>query len=100
MEKINNWQFKENDLKKSFNQALKNEEFKEYISKIHLPVEELMKYTSLLEDSSKEYNNCKKCPNILACQNKVQGYAYLPEVKNKKLYFSYQACKYQNKYFI
>ena len=97
MEKLN-YQAKDDVLKKSFNQALKNEEFKNFVEKLHVPVETLMKYTSLLEESASEYNNCQNCKNLLACQNKVPGYAYLPEVKNKKISFSYQACKYQNKH--
>ncbi len=97
MEKLN-YQAKDDVLKKSFNQALKNEEFRSFVEKLHVPVETLMKYTSLLEESALEYNHCKNCKNLLACQNKVPGYAYLPEIKKQKLVFSYQACKYQNKH--
>lgn len=101
MEKVNTWNFtseQQNKLKSAFNQALKDEDFKVLISKLNLPVETLMKYTSTLQDSALEYANCCKCPKLMACQNKVTGYAYLPEVKNNQLRFSYQACRYQNKH--
>ena len=85
--KINNM-----DLLGNFNESLKDEKFKVLIDKLKLPYEELSKYTSLLEDSACEYNNCLHCKNILECKNKVKGYAYLPEVENKKLKFGYKMC--------
>lgn len=87
----------QNDLKSSFNEALKDEEFKEFVSKIKLPVEELMKYTSLLEESKKEYHNCLECKGLMECKNLVRGHAYLPEIKDKKLNFVYKGCKFENK---
>ena len=84
-------------LKDNYKKALKNEDFKDLVSKIKLSEEELMKYTSLLEESSCEYNHCKNCKNILECKNKLEGYAYLPKVVNNKLVFNYKACKYKEK---
>ncbi len=84
-------------LKENYKKALKDENFKELVSKIKLSEEELMKYTSLLEESSCEYNHCKNCKNILECKNKIQGYAYLPKIENNKLVFNYKACKYKEK---
>ena len=49
MEKLN-YQSKDDVLKKSFNQALKNGEFKSFVEKLHIPVEVLIKYTSILEE--------------------------------------------------
>lgn len=86
-----------NSLKKEFNEALKKTEFKEFISKLNIPEDILIKYTSLLEESSCEYNHCKNCKNILECKNKIEGYAYLPKVNNDILNFNYRACKYQEK---
>ena len=73
------------DLMGSFNESLKDEKFEKLISKLNIPYEKLACYTSLLEDSSIEYNNCLKCKNILECKNKIKGYAYLPEVKNGRI---------------
>lgn len=84
-------------LKVSFEQAKKDSGFEEMIDKINLPLEELMKYTSSIEDSVKEYKNCKVCKSILACKNNMHGFCYLPKVDDGKLSFSYVACKYKNK---
>ena len=83
------------NLEKEFVSSLKDEEFKKLVSKIKLPREILMKYTSLLETSSKEIGNCRNCKNILECKNNVEGYVYLPKVNEKTLEFNYRACKYK-----
>lgn len=94
----------ENKLMINFNKALKEESFKEFIDKLGLSYEELSKYTSILEESNCEYQNCQKCKSILECKNKITGYVYLPKIKNNNLDFRYQKCRYlkklddQNKY--
>ena len=80
-----------------FEDELKDEEFKLFVSKIKMPRQELRKYTSLLKESSLEYNNCLKCKNILECKNKLEGFAYLPKVNDGILEFSYRACKLKKK---
>lgn len=85
----------ENTLIASFLEAKKEENFNELIEQINLPYEELCKYTSILEECAMEYNHCKYCKGLMACQNKLQGYAYLPRVKNKKVGFGYTPCKYK-----
>lgn len=82
---------------KEFNKALKNEEFKDLVSHFKLSREILAKYTSSLEESTIEFNHCKKCKGLAMCQNKITGYAYLPQVKNQNLEFNYKACKYTEK---
>jgi len=82
-------------LEKEYISALKKEEFKDLVSKLELPREILMKYTSLLEESSIEYNHCKNCKNILECKNKIEGYAYLPKISDNTLEFNYKACRYK-----
>lgn len=96
-EKLNVNSDLESKLDEYFEEALENQQFKEFVSKIKLKRNELKKYTSLLEESSKEYTNCLKCKNILECRNKLEGYAYLPKVTNGILEFSYKACKYKKK---
>jgi len=86
-----------NTLEKEFSASLKDERFKNLVRKIDLPVEILMKYTSLLEESACEYDNCQNCKNIFECKNRSKGYAYLPKVQNNKLVFKFKACKYQEK---
>lgn len=99
-EEIERMDFKshlDDQLMKEFQEALKNKSFESLVDKLKLNYEELAKYTSLLEESSIEYEHCKNCKGLMECQNKITGYAYLPTKKNKKLNFGYQACKYQNK---
>ncbi|MDD2434922.1 MAG: primosomal protein DnaI [Bacilli bacterium] len=85
------------DLANEFDLACENKDFSEFVSKIKLPKEELMKYTSLLEESMEEYNHCLNCKSIMECQNKVEGHAYLPKIDHQKLRFNYKACRYQER---
>ena len=78
--------------------------FRKIANSTKLPTDTLMKYTTKLELSSKELNNCKTCKNILECKNEVCGYVFYPERNGDDLEFSYIPCKYkkaldeQNKY--
>lgn len=85
-------------LKLSYEEAKKDECFSELVQSINMSDDELMKYTSTLEDSALEYKNCKSCKNLLCCKNKMQGYCYLPVLNDGNISFSYVACKYKNKY--
>lgn len=87
----------EDKLISSFLEAKKDAKFENLVEKINLPIEELSKYTSTLEDCTLEYDHCKNCKGLAACKNKVQGYAYLPKVNNKKLEFGYIPCKYKKR---
>lgn len=81
------------DLKHSFMDACSNKEFSEFIKT--LPIEEdiLVKYTSKLEDSAKEYFNCKNCKGFSSCKNQIKGYCYTPLKENDTINFSYVMCK-------
>ena len=98
-EKLN--MYKKNDLNtiliKEFEEALKNEEFKEFVGHFKSSKEILSKYTSSLEECMVEYNHCKNCKGLAMCKNKVTGYAFLPKETDKILEFNYLACKYTNK---
>ena len=97
LEEVNHYTENKNRLAKEYMTARKNIIFKEMTDTLNLPDEELMKYTSMLEDSSIEYEHCKNCKNLLECKNAVIGFCYLPRVSNNQLIFEYQACKYQKK---
>lgn len=86
-----------NELEKSFNENLKDEDFKLLVEKLNVPKEQLIKYTSALEESSKAYKHCLGCKNILECPYQMSGYAYLPKVVDGNLSFGYQPCKYRKK---
>lgn len=92
LEKDNNF-----SLKTSFEESLKNPKFKKLCEKLKIKEEKLYKYTTMLEDSSIEYDNCLNCKNILECKNKIKGYAYLPEIENNQVKFGYKMCKKNEK---
>lgn len=85
------------DLKRNYDDALKNQNFKDLVSHLKLNKEQLCNYTSFLERSSVEYHNCQNCKSILECKNEIEGLAYLPLVKNDALVFKYKKCKYLKK---
>ena len=87
----------ESSLKKEFNEALKDKDFKEFVSKLKMSPEVLCKYTSRLQESFEEYSNCKKCKSIHECKNPVTGYVLLPEAKGGKINFYYGACRFTKK---
>jgi len=85
-------------LDEAYDEALENEAFKELVSKLKLKRKNLKKYTSILQESSIEYNHCKNCKGLVECKNKIDGYAYLPRVNDENLEFSYRPCKYKRKF--
>ena len=87
----------ETDLKKEYIKAMKNSLFEEYVKKIHLPHETLMKYTSRLESCFNECKNCSECKGLTECKNEVYGFCLKEIVDGDKLRFEYISCKYKNK---
>ena len=91
------YHFNDYELKKNFDEAYKDDTFKNIVNKIKLPKEELIKYTSLIKDCSVELKNCENCKNIMECKNTVTGYVYYTNLEQNNLVFSYIACKYKKK---
>ncbi len=87
-----------NNLKEAFIRACNNKEFKDFVYSINISEETLMKYTSNLEDSFKEKENCKDCKSLTTCPNQIKGYVYLPEEAGRQILFSYIACPKYNEY--
>ena len=85
-------------LKLNYEEALKNDMFKELVNSINLSEDILMKYTSKIEDSALEYSNCKKCKGLINCKNSISGCCYIPILENSMLNFSYVPCRYKKKY--
>lgn len=81
----------------SFQDACSDKEFYDYVYSLGIVEDTLKKYTSSLEDSFEEYKNCKNCPGLEECPNKVHGYKYSPEKDQNLIKFSYVACKKQEK---
>lgn len=82
-------------LEKDFNNALENNQtLRKIVKDLNLPKEYLMKYTTKLEESSTELDNCKKCKGLMFCKNSYPGYIFYPEILNDNLVFDYTPCQY------
>lgn len=91
-----NYYLNNDKLEKDYNHALEtNKTFKKLVNSLRLPDQYLMKYTTKLEETSKELNNCKKCKNLNECKNSYHGYVYYPDILNDNLVFDYIPCKYK-----
>jgi len=94
---IKKYKFDDYELKKNFDKAYEDDDFRKIVNDIDMPNEKLISYTSLIMDSAKEFKNCKNCKNILECRNAVNGHVYYPSVLNDEIVFSYIPCKYKKK---
>lgn len=84
-------------MKNDYYTALKDEEFKKLVVSLKITDAIAYKYTSKLERTVQELNNCRKCKSIMTCKNKCNGCVYYPAVNQNKLDFNYVACKYLKK---
>ncbi|HOZ89187.1 MAG TPA: primosomal protein DnaI [Bacilli bacterium] len=83
------------DLKSNYTAAQNDLLFKKLVKSIGAPNEVAMKYTSQLQDTVVELKRCENCPNLLSCQNNIEGHVCYPNYKNNKLIFAYTPCRYQ-----
>lgn len=93
--------FKEYDkgsLQNNFEKHLKNDNFKRLVNSLGLDKNVLMKYTTNLEETVKELENCKDCKNLAFCKNKVKGFVFYPSISSNLLKFNYVACAKQKDY--
>ena len=90
--------FEKVDLKREYKKSLKDPVFEKIVSKLKVSEDELMLYTSSIEDSVKEYKNCMECKELASCKNRIKGHVYIPVVKEGTLQFQYKSCKYYDKY--
>lgn len=86
-----------NELKQNYIKKLNNPSFVEVVNTLDLEDDVLMRYTSSLEASAKEFENCKHCKGLEYCKNELKGYLYKPSELNGHVNFSYIACSYQQK---
>ena len=86
------------ELDKSYQDALKQEEFKNLVKNLKIKDSLGKKYTSKLNDTVDELKNCKNCKGLYMCKNNVEGHVLFPEIHEDKLLFVYTPCKYQKKY--
>lgn len=85
------------DLHKDYVIALKDENFKTLVTRLKITEKVAMKYTSKLENTVLELNNCKGCKRLEDCKNNVKGCVNYPRVESERLRFDYVACKYKIK---
>lgn len=93
----NELKYDDKELKKAYQEACENNDFKTLCEKLKISEDILMKYTSFLEECSKEFSNCLNCKGLSECKNSLLGHAYLPRVVNGMLEFNYKKCNYQKK---
>lgn len=96
MKKIDSMIQKNSDisLKQNYIKHLEDAKFKKVISMYKIDENVGMKYTSLLNDSAIEIDNCSNCPGLYCCKNLVKGYCNVPVVNEKTISFSYNMCRY------
>lgn len=96
--KLSDYQRKDYDLalKRSYEEAKKNDNFIKLVNKLKLKDNIAYRYTSKLERTMLELDNCESCKSLMECKNKVTGYVYYPTIIADKLEFNYVACRYQN----
>ncbi len=82
------------DLRREYILASKDETFNKLCNRLKLNDEELMKYTSKLDVTSCELKNCSKCKGLDKCKNEIEGHVYYPLERNNQLEFIYKPCKY------
>lgn len=85
----------ERALKKSFDDACKDQKFRRLLKTIEVEDNIAMKYTSNLENTIKELNNCSNCSGLMYCQNRLDGHVMYPEKNGKQIIFSYMPCKHE-----
>lgn len=85
----------ERALKKSYDEACADQKFRRLIKTIDVTDSEAMKYTSSLQNTVKELNNCSECQGLVYCKNRLEGHVMFPEKKGHQIIFSYAPCKYE-----
>ncbi len=91
----NNYYMNNTKLEHDFNEALKNKQFNKLISNLDFSHKYLMKYTTKLEECTKEKQNCQTCKGLNECKNSYCGYIYSPEKLSNNLIFDYVPCRYK-----
>lgn len=86
-----------NDLKKELTSAKKDEKFVKLMNKLKIDDSIAVKYTSKLEETLCELDNCRHCKGLYECKNKLEGHVSFPKKEGNRLIFSYMPCKYQEK---
>lgn len=81
--------------KKNLKLAMEDVNFANLCYKLDVSEDILCKYTSKLESTVNDLNNCKGCKGLEYCKNEVTGFVNFPSVSENSLVFSYVQCKYK-----
>lgn len=85
----------ETALNANFMEASKDKAFCKLITSIGVNEDVAKKYTSRLQDTINELNNCKDCKGLYECQNEVEGHVNYPEKDYyDNIIFNLKPCKY------
>lgn len=87
--------YNEKSLIESYKEASKDIQFRRLVKTINVKDEIAMKYTSSLENTVKELNNCSKCKGLIYCANRLEGHVMYPKENDNQIIFSYVPCKYK-----
>ena len=79
-------------LKSYYGEALNDKDFSDYVSKLDVSLDVLIKYTSSIEDAVMELNNCRKCKELKNCPNTLRGHVFKAIKDGNNLNFSYVPC--------
>ncbi len=79
-------------LKSYYGEALNDKDFSDYVSKLDVSMDVLIKYTSSIEDAVMELNNCRKCKGLKNCPNTLRGHVFKAIKDGNNLNFSYAPC--------
>lgn len=80
----------------AYSEAKKDSKFNKLVKTLNVDDSVAMRYTSKLEDTIGELNNCSECRGLFECKNRVSGHVYYPNSNETKLVFSYAPCKFYN----
>lgn len=88
-------QVNERALRKNYDEACSDQKFRRLIKTLEVEDKIAMKYTSSLQTTIKELNNCSDCPGLIYCKNRLDGHILYPENKGQQIIFSYVPCKHE-----
>lgn len=84
-----------NTLRDSYIEAHKDSDFKKLVQSLNVSEDNLMKYTSKLNECVADLKRCSNCKSIAECSNAVTGYYLYPEEQGFGLTFTFMPCRYQ-----
>ena len=93
--KLSNNKEIDNALKKELSSAKKDEKFVKLMQKLKIDDNVASKYTTKLQDTLCELDNCRHCKGLFMCKNKLEGHVSYPSKEGNRLIFSFVPCKYQ-----